>query len=119
MKKVMVVDDSPFMRQLLTDRLTSYGIEVVAEASDGTKVIPQYKDYHPDIVLMDVTMPGMSGSQAVKKLLEHDPAAKVIMCSASGQMYLVKESIHIGAKDFVIKPFFDNLISTVHEVGQT
>ena len=69
------------------------------------KAVEKYNETKPDLVLMDITMPEMDGIQALKKIKEMDPAAKVVMCSAMGQQAMVIEAIQSGAKDFIVKPF--------------
>jgi two-component system chemotaxis response regulator CheY len=64
-----------------------------------------YNEHHPDIVTMDITMPEMEGVQALTKILQRFPDAKIIMCSALGQKTLVIEAVLAGAKDFIVKPF--------------
>ena len=103
--RILIVDDAAFMRMMIKDILTKNDYEVVGEAENGLKAIEKYKELTPDLVLMDITMPELDGIQAVKKIKEHDPAAKVIMCSAMGQQAMVIESIQAGAKDFIVKPF--------------
>lgn len=64
-----------------------------------------YRQLKPDLVTMDVTMPEMSGLEAVKKIKGEFPDARIIMCSAMGQQKMVVEAIEMGAKDFIVKPF--------------
>ena len=105
MAKVMICDDAAFMRMMIKDILTKNGYEIAAEAENGQKAVEKYPEEKPDLVLMDITMPEMDGIQALKKIKEMDPAAKVIMCSAMGQQAMVIEAIQSGAKDFIVKPF--------------
>ncbi|MCQ2596201.1 MAG: response regulator [Treponemataceae bacterium] len=78
--------------------------DVVGEAEDGDVAVAMYKKTKPDIVLLDITMPGKDGLQALKEILTSDPNAKVIMCSAMGNQENVVEAIRSGAKDFILKP---------------
>lgn len=102
---VLIVDDLAFIRIVLRDVLEKSGFRVVGEASDGVQAIALYQDTRPDAVLMDITMPGMDGLTALKRIREIDPAARIIMCSALGQQRLIVQAIQLGAKDFIIKPF--------------
>jgi two-component system chemotaxis response regulator CheY len=104
-KKVMIVDDAAFMRATLKDVLTKNGYEVAAEAVNGEDAIAKYKLFHPDCVLMDITMPEMDGLTSMKEIKAHDAKAVIIMCSAVGQQQNVMDAISSGAKDFVVKPF--------------
>lgn len=104
MPKVLVVDDAVFMRTKASKLLTEAGYSVV-EASNGEEAVEKYAKERPDVVLMDITMPGMDGITALKKILADHPDARVIMCTALGQRSMVLEAIKSGAKDFVVKPF--------------
>ena len=104
-KRVLVVDDAAFMRMMIKDILSKNGYEVVAEANDGAQAVELYKEHQPDLVTMDITMPEVDGIAALKQIREHDPNARVIMCSAMGQQSMVIDAIQAGAKDFIVKPF--------------
>ncbi|MCI8635674.1 MAG: response regulator [Eubacterium sp.] len=104
-KNILVCDDAAFMRMMIKDILTKNGYNVVGEAENGLKAVEKYNETKPDLVLMDITMPEMDGIQAVKKIKEMDPNAKIVMCSAMGQQAMVIEAIQSGAKDFIVKPF--------------
>jgi two-component system chemotaxis response regulator CheY len=103
--KVLVVDDAIFMRRMISDILVENGMEIVGEADTGAKAIERYKELRPDLVTMDIIMPEMNGIDAVRKIVEFDAQAKVVMCSALGQQALVQDAITAGARDFLIKPF--------------
>ena len=103
--RVLIVDDLAFIKLIIKDTLEKTGFEVAGEASNGIEAIEQYKRLKPDIVLMDITMPRMDGIQALQEIMKFDSAAKVIMCSALGQQKLIIQSIQLGAKDFIVKPF--------------
>jgi len=108
MKKILVCDDSSFMRTHIKHILTQNGFEVIGEAEDGFDAVKKYKELKPDLVTMDITMPKMSGIDALKQIIKLDSCAKVVMLSAMGQEALVKESILSGAKNFIVKPFSEN-----------
>ncbi len=102
---VLVCDDAIFMRTMISDILSQAGYEVVGEAETGTQAVERFKELNPDLVTMDIVMPGMGGIDAVREILKIAPGARVLMCSAMGQQALVIEAIQAGAKDFVVKPF--------------
>ena len=102
---VLICDDAIFMRTMVGDILSQAGFEVVGEAETGVQAVEKYKQLRPDLVTMDIVMPDMGGIDAVREICKHDPAAKILMCSAMGQQALVVEAIQAGAKDFVVKPF--------------
>jgi two-component system chemotaxis response regulator CheY len=104
MTTVMVVDDAAFMRMRCKKILMENGFDVV-EAANGIEAVSMYKENHPDMVLMDITMPDMDGLAALKEIKKIDPSAKVAMVTAMGQQALVMEALKTGAMDFVIKPF--------------
>ena len=116
-KNILVVDDAAFMRMMIKDILTKNGYNVAGEAENGAKALEKYNEVKPDLVLMDITMPEVDGIQALKNIKAADPNAKVIMCSAMGQQDNVNDSIHSGAKDFIVKPFQqDRVIDAVRKV---
>lgn len=115
MKKILIADDSLFMRSWLKKLLSESSFSDFIEAENGLDSIEMYKLHLPDIVLMDVTMPRLNGIDALKEIMKFDSDANVVMCSALGQRYLMIEAIKNGAKDFVVKPHFDNLISIVNK----
>lgn len=102
---VLVCDDAIFMRTMISDILSQAGYEVVGEAETGTQAVERFSELNPDLVTMDIVMPGMGGIDAVREILKIAPSARILMCSAMGQQALVIEAIQAGAKDFVVKPF--------------
>lgn len=113
MKRVLVADDSTFMRKFIKKILEINGLQVVGEAENGAAAVIKYKVYRPDIVTMDITMPEMTGLEALKHIMEYDPRAKVIMLTAMGQKVMMEEAIMLGAKSFIIKPFKDDELMQV------
>jgi two-component system chemotaxis response regulator CheY len=105
MARVLVVDDAAFMRKMVTDALTKGGHDVVGEAGNGSEAVERWQELRPDLITLDITMPEKDGLSALKEIIALDPGAKVVMCSALGQESKVLESIKLGAKDFVVKPF--------------
>jgi two-component system chemotaxis response regulator CheY len=105
LSRVLVCDDSAFMRMMLKKLITDLGHEIVAEAGDGKQAIQLYRQHKPDIVTMDITMPVMDGIQAVKHIHEEDPLARIIMVTAIGQKSIISDAIKAGASSFIVKPF--------------
>lgn len=103
--KVLIVDDSAFMRKMLKDIFLSIKGVKVFEAENSKMAIEKYKQEKPDIVTMDITLPDQDGLITTKIILEYDENAIIIMCSAMGHQSFVIEAIMIGAKDFITKPF--------------
>jgi two-component system chemotaxis response regulator CheY len=104
--RVLVVDDSMFIAKQLGQIFTSEGYEVADTAADGAQGVEKYKELYPnvDLVTMDITMPVMDGVSALEKILEFDKEAKVIMVSALGKEDVVKKSLLMGAKSYIVKP---------------
>ena len=116
-KSVLICDDAAFMRMMIRDILTKNGFVVAGEAENGIKAIEKYQETHPDLVLMDITMPEMDGIQALKEIKKLNENAQIVMCSAMGQQAMVIESIQAGARDFIVKPFqADRVIEAVRKV---
>lgn len=105
MKKIIIVDDSLFMRMILKNTLDEFGYEIVAEASNGLEALTLYTELQPDLVTLDITMPEMDGLTALQEIKRLDPEAKVIMVSAMGQQALLIRAVSMGAIDFIVKPF--------------
>ena len=105
MARVLVVDDAAFMRKVVSDALSSGGHEVVGEATNGAEAVERFQELRPELTTLDITMPEKDGLAALAEIMAIDPAARVVMCSALGQETKVLESIKLGAKDFVVKPF--------------
>lgn len=104
--RVLVVDDSIFVAKQIGQILSSEGYEIVATAVDGKEGVDKYKDLYPnvDIVTMDITMPRMDGISALEQIIAFDKDAKVVMISALGKEELVKKSLLLGAKNYIVKP---------------
>ena len=104
--KVLIVDDSMFVTKQISQILSSEGFDVVGTAKDGQEGLEKYKELYPnvDLVTMDITMPKMDGVTAMEKILEFDKEARVVMISALGKQDLVKKSLLLGAKNYIVKP---------------
>ncbi len=103
--KVLVVDDSPTERHSLTEMLTASGFQVET-AQDGEEAVAKTKAGKPDLVLMDVVMPGLNGFQATRSITR-DEATKhipVIICSTKDQETDKVWGMRQGAKDYIVKP---------------
>ncbi|OFI05868.1 chemotaxis protein CheY [Clostridium acetireducens DSM 10703] len=104
MANILVVDDSAIMRVNLRSVLTRGGHTVIAEAEDAQQAYLEYKKCHPDLVTMDVNMPGMSGIEVTRKILKEYPKANVIIVSSLEQRDLVIDALEAGAKHYILKP---------------
>lgn len=118
MAKILVVDDAAFMRMMIKDVLQKNGYTDLYEAADGLQAIEKFEEIKPDLVFMDITMPNMSGLEALKAIKSKHNDAVIIMCSAMGQEAMVIDAIKAGAKAFVVKPFKpDRILQTVVSMG--
>ena len=111
--RVMVVDDSPFSRTLLADVLQQGGCEVVGEAESIESLIEVYEECRPDIVTMDIAMPGADGFECTKALRLRDPAARVILVSSMKDEESEAEARRAGAVGYVQKPVDEEVMSRV------
>lgn len=104
--RVMIVDDSLFVTKQISQILTSEGFDVVSTVTDGQEAVDKYKELYPniDLVTMDITMPNMDGVTALQHIREYDENAVVVMISALGKQDLVKKSLMLGARNYIVKP---------------
>lgn len=101
---VLIVDDAPLNRQLLRDILRKSPFRVIGQAADGEEAIRLYAELQPDLVLMDIMMPGLDGIEATRTIVRRHPQARVIMCSTVSQQRKIVEALRAGARDFIVKP---------------
>jgi DNA-binding NarL/FixJ family response regulator len=101
--RVVIADDHPYYREGLARLLRENGIEVVAEAPNGEAAIRAVKETAPDVVIMDLNMPGMSGAEAARRLLERAPESRVIMVSVSAEDEDVTDAMRGGASGYLVK----------------
>ncbi|MEN8005667.1 MAG: response regulator [Candidatus Krumholzibacteriota bacterium] len=114
---ILIADDAEFMRDMLRQIIEDMGWTVAGEAGDGTEAITQYRKIKPDLLLLDITMPNLDGTQALKTILADDPHAQIVMITALGQKDQVLDAIKAGARDFIIKPFdHDRVADTLHRI---
>lgn len=102
-KRVLIVDDSTFMRKKLRKDITAQGAEIVGEAKDGDEAVKLYHELKPDLVTMDITMRGKDGLTASKEILESDPNAKIIMISVLQSEDYKQIANELGVIGFVAK----------------
>ncbi|MEP5612546.1 MAG: response regulator [Cyclobacteriaceae bacterium] len=117
MSKVLIVDDSVYMRTLIKTALTDKGHEIVGEAADGETAINLALELNPDLVTLDNILPDMMGLEILKVLKEEGVTSKVIMVSAVGQQTVVNKGKELGASEYIVKPFTaEALIEVVNKV---
>lgn len=109
-RKVLIVDDVLFVRKTIADIFIKKGFQVVGEASNARDALKLYKEFKPDLVTMDVVMPGRSGIDATKDIVALDKEARIIIVSAMEHENLVMDAINAGARDYIVKPFKESEI---------
>lgn len=114
-KRILVADDSSYMRGVIKKILRSGGYTEIIEAADGDSALAAYKSERPDMVLLDIVMPVKSGIDSLRDIRSFDPKAKVVMVSAVGQEVIINEALNMGAAGFIIKPFDETQVLTAVE----
>jgi two-component system, chemotaxis family, chemotaxis protein CheY len=114
-RTVMVVDDSMIMTQKLSVMLRELGHQVVRVCKDGAEAMRDYPQVKPDLVTMDITMPGMDGIDTMKAIMAASPGARVIMVTSHGQEAMVVRALEAGALGYVLKPVTKERLSAMIE----
>lgn len=115
--KILVVDDSLITVRKISQILEDLGYEVTGYALNGNDAIEKYKELHPDLVTMDITLPDINGIQVVQNILTSDKSALIIMITSHGQEQMVIDSIDAGAKGYVMKPVKPDILrDTIEQV---
>jgi two-component system chemotaxis response regulator CheY len=119
--KVMVVDDTILMRHTLKKVISELGHEIVCEAENGFDAIEKYKQYKPDFITLDITMPAFRGVEnginALEQIIEFDPEANIIIVSSLREDKYMVDAICKGAKGYILKPFTKNkLVASLEKI---
>lgn len=109
-KRILIVDDSFYMRTMLKNMLTDAGYDVVGEAANGAQALEMAVATTPDLITLDVILPDNTGLDVLKGIRQQQPDAKVVMCSAVGQETIVNEAIENGALAYIVKPFSEEQV---------
>jgi two-component system chemotaxis response regulator CheY len=109
-KKVLICDDSIVMRKMINDILSRNGFNVVGQAKNGAEAVELYAKLQPDLVTMDIIMPGEPGVEIVKKIVTIDSKARIMMVTGLSQKNLVLQAMENGAREFVVKPFDESAL---------
>lgn len=116
---IMVVDDSPFASKQIKDIVEDNGYEVIGYAKDGEEAIEFYKELKPDIVILDIIMPGLNGLETAEILKKQDPAVKILMLSSLCDAGSMEEVKSIGVKHLIPKPLeADVLLASLELVSK-
>lgn len=116
-KKILIVDDSIYMRSLIKNTLEEAGHSVVGEAQNGETAIDLALELEPDLITLDNILPDMMGFEILKVLRTEGLDSKVIMISAVGQQTVVNKGKELGAEEYIVKPFTsEDLMNVVNRV---
>lgn len=105
MPSALVVDDSSIMRAQLRRLLSAAGFTIAAEAADGDSVVALYENHRPDLVTLDIVMPGRDGADVAVELLARYPEARVVMCTSIGARDKLDACRRAGVRYYLLKPF--------------
>ncbi|TGE24749.1 response regulator [Hymenobacter aquaticus] len=108
--RILIVDDSFYMRTMLKNMLTDAGYEVVGEAANGQQALEMASATRPDLITLDVILPDNTGLDVLKGIRQEQPDVKVVMCSAVGQEVIVNEALESGATAYIVKPFSEEKV---------
>ncbi len=118
MAKIMIADDSDAIRLVLKDILSIGNHDVVAEAEDGAEAVDFYKQYNPEIMLLDLAMPKKDGLEVVKEVIAFDSNAKIVLITASDDQKIINECLKSGASSYISKPFdFNIVLKSITEIS--
>lgn len=119
--RILIVDDSRYMRKTINEAVTKAGFEVVGEAANGEAAIDLAFELVPDFITLDNILPDMVGIDVLKAIKSDESLAnsKVIMVSAVGQQSIINEGLSLGASDYLIKPFTTNeIVNSIQKASQ-
>ena len=118
--RLMLVDDHRMLRETLKRSMLDEGFDVVAEASDGLEAVALAAEHHPDVVLMDVTMPEMDGVEATRRIMADVPTTRVVMLTMHADQDVIGSAIRAGAVGYLVKDCsFEEVAATVREAMST
>jgi two-component system chemotaxis response regulator CheY len=103
--KLVIVDDAPFIREVLRHIFTGTEVSIVGEANDGDQAVRMAAVTNPDVILMDIVMPKLSGIEATAAILKAQPRVRIIACSTVDQNSMVLRALDAGCCNYVTKPF--------------
>ena len=117
--KLLIVDDAPFIREVMGRAFSKTEVEVVGFAVDGEDAIARAREFKPDVILMDIVMPKKSGLEATVEILKLYPQTRIIACTTVDQNTMVLRALDAGCCGFVTKPFTtQDLIKAVTTAAQ-
>ena len=116
-KKVLIVDDSTYIRTHIRDALVTAGYDIVGEAANGEHAIDLAMELVPDLITLDNILPDMTGIDILKFFKEQKLPSRILIISAVGQQSVINEGMKLGAADYIVKPFTDkDLVQAVSKI---
>ena len=109
--KILIVDDSSSMRQILNNIVAKLDFSEIIEASGSMKAIQDYKEQKPDLVLLDLILPDIQGDEVLAEIKKINPQQKVIMITAVGQEEMMERCKALEATEYIVKPFDDGKVA--------
>jgi two-component system, chemotaxis family, chemotaxis protein CheY len=103
--RLVIVDDAPFIREVLRHVFVGTDVEVVGEAKDGVEAVDMALKLNPDVMLMDIVMPRKSGIEATTEIMKERPDTRIIACSTVDQNTMVLRALDAGCCNYIVKPF--------------
>ncbi|MEM6821490.1 MAG: response regulator [Verrucomicrobiota bacterium] len=113
--KMLVVDDSGIARRNVLEDLKTHSFEEIFEAASGEEAIDLYEKHSPDLVTMDITMPGLDGLTCVTRIIDINPSARILVISALGDEDTAIEAVERGASGYVCKPYTSEELNTAFD----
>jgi len=112
---LLVVDDSLIMRKAIIKYLENFDVEIVGTANNGDKALDLFQQYRPDVVTLDITMPGLDGLNVLEEMIRINKAAKIIVITALSDKETGLKAINMGAKSYLSKPFSQKKLQEIFE----
>lgn len=104
-QRVLIVDDSPIMRQMLVKIFSANGFAVVGEAADGAQAVARFEELLPDLTTLDIVMPKMRGIEVLEQIMGKYPEASIVMASSVSDARTVMLCLKMGARQYITKPY--------------
>jgi two-component system chemotaxis response regulator CheY len=104
-KKLLIVDDSLVVRKAISKFLENYNIKIIGTATDGNSALVMFKKYSPEIVTLDITMPGLDGFDVLDEMIRLDKNVQVVVITALSDKATGLKALRLGAKSYITKPF--------------
>lgn len=113
-RKIMIVEDRESITTVMVEMLNVSGYEVVATAKNGSEALDKYSSHNPDLVLLDLVLPDISGLEVARRILEMDHNARILVVTALSDEGMVKECVDTGCRGFLLKPY--RMVEMIREI---